>query len=109
MLNNLLKKFTLTSSLPSLGGRHIKFKHVHFGGTCPTTFIIYANQDKKIPNNFKKYLENSFRSTLGLESIQLKLIFRKGKNPFDGKKNKLTERQLKKRQRLIKHKKRGKN
>ena len=109
MLNNLLKKFTLASSPPALGGRQIKFKHVHFGGTCPTTFIVYANQDKKIPNNFKKYLENSFRSNLGLESIQLKLIFRKGKNPFDGKKNKLTERQLKKRQRLIKHKKRGKN
>ncbi len=109
MLNNLLKKFTLASSPPALGGRQIKFKHVHFGGTCPTTFIIYANQDKKIPNNYKKYLENSFRSNLGLESIQLKLIFRKGKNPFDGKKNKLTERQLKKRQRLIKHKKKGKN
>ena len=109
MLNNLLKKFTLASSPPALSGRQIKFKHIHFGGTCPTTFIIHANQDKKIPNNYKKYLENSFRSSLGLESIQLKLIFRKGKNPFDDKKNKLTERQLKKRQRLIKHNKKGKN
>jgi len=109
MLNNLLRKFILASSPPALGGRQIKFKHVHFGGTCPTTLIIHANQDKKIPNNYKKYLENSFRSSLGLESIQLKLIFRKAENPYDGKKNKLTERQLKKRQRLIKHNKKGKN
>ena len=107
MLNNLLKKFTIANSPPTLMGRQIKFKHIHFGGTCPTTLIIYANQDKKIPNNYKKYLENSFRLSLGLKSIQLKLIFRKADNPFDGKKNKLTERQLKKRQRLIKHNKKA--
>ena len=107
MLNNLLKKFIIANSPPTLMGRQIKFKHIHFGGTCPTTLIIYANQDKKIPNNNKKYLENSFRSSLGLKSIQLKLIFRKADNPFDGKKNKLTERQLKKRQRLIKHNKKA--
>ena len=107
MLNNLLKKFTIANSPPTLMGRQIKFKHIHFGGTCPTTLIIYANQDKKIPNNYKKYLENSFRLSLGLQSIQLKLIFRKADNPFDGKKNKLTERQLKKRQRLIKHNKKA--
>tara|TARA_Y100000996_G_scaffold879_1_gene795 strand:+ start:1404 stop:2783 length:1380 start_codon:yes stop_codon:yes gene_type:complete len=107
MLNNLLKKFIIANSPPTLMGRQIKFKHIHFGGTCPTTLIIYANQDKKIPNNYKKYLENSFRSSLGLKSIQLKLIFRKADNPFDGKKNKLTERQLKKRQRLIKHNKKA--
>ena len=107
MLNNLLKKFTIANSPPTLMGRQIKFKHIHFGGTCPTTLIIYANQDKKIPNNYKKYLENSFRLSLGLQSIQLKLIFRKADNPFDGKKNQLTERQLKKRHRLIKHNKKA--
>ena len=107
MLNNLLKKFTIANSPPTLMGRQIKFKHIHFGGTCPTTLIIYANQDKKIPNNYKKYLENSFRLSLGLKSIQLKLIFRKADNPFDGKKNQLTERQLKKRHRLIKHNKKA--
>jgi len=71
--------------------------------------IINSNQDKKIPNNYKKYLENCFRKELNLKSIQLKLIFRKSTNPFEGKKNKLTDRQEKKRQRLIKHKKKSKN
>ena len=87
---------------------YLKFKHVHFGGICPTTLIIHSNQDKKIPNNYKKYLENSFRSNLGLSSIQLRLIFRKADNPYEGKKNKLTERQIKKRHRLVKHNKKQK-
>ena len=108
MLNSLLKKFISLSAPPALRGWQLKFKLVHFGGTCPTTLIIHANQDKKIPNNYKKYLENSFRSKLGLESIQLKLLFRKADNPYEGNKNKLTDRQIKKRQRLIKHNKKTK-
>ena len=107
-LNNLLSKFTSMSAPPAVGGRQLKFKHVHFGGTRPTTLIIHSNQDKKIPNNYKKYLENSFRSSLGLLSIQLRLIFRKADNPYNNKTNKLTERQIKKRQRLIKHNKKVK-
>ena len=108
MLNKLLEKFVNASSPPAISGRQLKFKHVHFGGTHPTTLIINSNQDKKIPKNYKKYLENSFRSELGLKSIQLKIIFRKSLNPYEGKKNKLSERQLKKRQRLIKHAKKSK-
>mgnify|MGYP001364003425 FL=1 len=107
-LNNLLKKFISLSAPPASGGRQLKFKHVHFAGTCPTTLIVHANQDKKIPSNYKKYLENCFRSNLGLSSIQLKLIFRKADNPYEGKKNKLSERQIKKRKRLIKHNKKPK-
>ena len=107
-LNNLLRKFVSMSAPPAVGGRQLKFKHVHFGGTRPTTLIIHSNHDKKIPNNYKKYLENSFRSSLGLLSVQLRLIFRKADNPFDNKINKLTERQIKKRKRLIKHNKKAK-
>ena len=109
MLNRLLENFVNKNAPPSVSGRPIKFKHVHFGGTYPTTFIVHSNQDKKIPSNYKKYLENSFRSELGLKSVQLKIIFRKSENPFEGKKNKLSDRQVKKRQRLIKHIKKTKN
>ena len=107
-LNNLLRQFVSSSAPPASGGRQLKFKHVHFAGTCPTTLVIHSNQDKKIPSNYKKYLENCFRSNLGLSSIQLKLIFRKADNPYEGKKNKLSERQVKKRKRLIKHNKKSK-
>jgi GTP-binding protein len=102
-LNKLLEKFISQSAPPSVNGRQLKLKHVHFGGINPTTLVIHSNQDKKIPQNYKKYLENSFRSSLKLQSIQLKLIFRKSENPFENKVNKLTERQIKKRQRMMKH------
>ena len=102
-LNKLLEKFTTQSAPPSVNGRQLKLKHIHFGGINPTTLVIHSNQDEKIPQNYKKYLENSFRSSLKLQSIQLKLIFRKSDNPFENKVNKLTDRQIKKRQRMMKH------
>ena len=69
-LNKLLNKFVTQSAPPSVGGRQLKLKHIHFAGINPTTLVIHSNQDKKIPQNYKKYLENSFRSALKLESIQ---------------------------------------
>jgi len=102
-LNKKLNKFIERSAPPSVSGRQLKLRYVHFGGTLPTTLIIHSNQDKKIPSNYRKYLENSFREELSLKSIQLKIIFRKSDNPFKEKTNKLTERQIKKKKRLMKH------
>ena len=62
--------------------------------------MIHASQDKKLPANYKKYIYNSFKKYLDLKSIQLKIIFRKSDNPYKGK-NTLTERQIKKRKRLL--------
>ena len=102
-LNKLLKKFTSSINPPSVSGRQVKMRYVHFGGIHPTKLIIHSNVSSKIPSNFKQYLINSFRDELNLKSIELKINFKKGENPYDGKKNKLTSRQIKKKKRLIKY------
>jgi len=107
-LNKLLKKFTSSINLPSVSGRQIKMRYVHFGGIHPTKLIIHSNVSSKIPSNFKKYLINSFRDELNLKSIDLKLNFKKGENPYDGRKNKLTSRQIKKKKRLVKYTRKSK-
>ena len=107
-LNKLLKKFTSLINLPSVSGRQVKMRYVHFGGIHPTQLIIHSNVSSKIPSNFKQYLINSFRDELNLNSIELKINFKKVENPYDGKKNKLTSRQIKKKKRLIKYTKKSK-
>ena len=94
--------------MPSVAGRPVKMRYIHFGGIYPTKLIIHANVSTKIPANFKRYLINSFREELSLKSIGLNLIFKKGENPFEGKKNDLTARQIKKKKRLVKHVKKSK-
>ena len=107
-LNKLLLKFTNSTNTPSISGRQIKMRYVHFGGIHPTKFIIHSNVSSKIPSNYKRYLINSFREELNLQGVELSIIFKKGDNPFDGKKNELSTRQIKKKKRLIKHVKKSK-
>ena len=108
MLNKLLEKFTLATNTPSVGGRPVKMRYIHFGGIYPTKFIIHSNISSKIPANYRRYLINSFREALNLKSVELNLIFKKGDNPYEGKKNELTSRQIKKKKRLVKHVKKNK-
>ena len=107
-LNKLLQKFSNATNMPSVAGRPLKMRYIHFGGIYPTKLIIHSNVSSKIPANFKRYLINSFREELSLKSIGLNLIFKKGENPFEGKKNDLTARQIKKKKRLVKHVKKTK-
>ena len=99
-LNRILKRVIEERSPPSVSGKSLKFRYIHFAGINPTTLVIHASQDKKLPANYKKYIYNSFKKYLDLQSIQLKIIFRKSDNPYKGK-NTLTERQIKKRKRLL--------
>ena len=107
-LNKLLAKFTNSTNTPNVSGRQIKMRYVHFGGIHPTKFIIHSNISSKIPSNYKRYLINSFREELNLKSVELNIIFKKGDNPFEGKVNKLSPRQIKKKQRLVKYTKKNK-
>ena len=99
-LNRILKRVVEERSPPSVSGKLLKFRYIHFAGINPTTLVIHSSQDKKLPANYKKYIYNSFKKYLDLKSIQLKIIFRKSDNPYKGK-NTLTERQIKKRKRLL--------
>ena len=106
-LNRILKRVIEERSPPSVSGKSLKFKYIHFAGINPTTLVIQSSQDKKLPANYKKYIYNSFKKYLDLKSIQLKIIFRKSDNPYKGK-NTLTDRQIKKRKRLLSFVKKGK-
>ena len=106
-LNKILKRVVEERSPPSVAGKSLKFRYIHFAGINPTTLVIHASQDKKLPANYKKYIYNSFKKYLDLKSIQLKIIFRKSDNPYKGK-NTLTDRQIKKRKRLLSFVKKGK-
>ena len=106
-LNKILKRVVEERSPPSVSGKSLKFRYIHFAGINPTTLVIHASQDKKVPANYKKYIYNSFKKHLELKSIQLKIIFRKPDNPYKDK-NTLTDRQFKKRKRLLSFVKKGK-
>jgi len=89
-------------------GRRIKLKYVHLGGTHPPRLVFFGNQCDKLPDSYKRYLSNYFRKALNLMDIPLPLSFKSPENPYSGKKNKLTPRQVRRRKRMMKHVKKKK-
>ena len=85
------------------GGRRIKLRYAHSGGTAPPVVVIHGNQVEALPEAYRTYLESGFREALHLEGTPIRLEFRQGDNPYADRKNKLTPRQIKRRARLVSH------
>ena len=93
---------------PLVGGRRIKLKYAHQGGRNPPVVVIHGVQTDSLPGAYKRYLMNYFRVQLRLKGTPIRLVFKSPENPFQGVKNQLSDRQLKKRKRLIDFTKRKK-
>jgi len=80
-----------------------KLRYAHSGGMFPTRIVIHGSRTKQIAEQYRRYLVNSFRRDFDLTGIPVKLVFRESDNPYAGRRNPLTPRQVQKRQRLKRH------
>lgn len=96
ILQEAVKKY----APPQVHAQRIKLRMAHFGGHNPPTIIIHGNQTEHLPMNYQRYLEKYFREALNLVGTPVRLQFKTSKNPFEGKKNVLTNRQIAKKRRL---------
>ncbi len=108
-LTRLLQLLTNKHPPPLVNGRRIKLRYAHAGGQNPPIIVIHGNQLDSIPEHYKRYLSKAFTEQLSLIGTPLKLEFKDNFNPFKDKKNQLTDRQVRHKQRLMKRvKRRGK-
>jgi len=88
---------------PLVRGRRIKLSYAHQGGRNPPVIVVHGNQTERLPDAYRRYLVNRFRKLFHLQGTPVRLVFKTSKNPFKGRRNKLTPRQQRKRERLMKH------
>jgi GTP-binding protein len=93
---------------PLVRGRRIKLRYAHQGGRNPPIVVIHGNQTQHVPDAYRRYLENHFRRVFRLDGTPMRIEFRTEENPFAGRRNELTPRQQRKRQRLTRNKRRSK-
>jgi len=93
---------------PLVRGHAPKLRFAHPGGSNPPTIVIHGSRTKHIAPAYRRYLENFFRKRFRLEGTPVRIEFRDGENPYAGKKNVLTEGQMRKRQRMIREMKKRK-
>jgi len=88
---------------PLVRGRRIKLRYAHQGGRNPPVIIIHGTQAERTPEDYRRFLGNSFRQAFDLRGTPVKVEFRSEANPFAGRRNPLTPRQVKSRKRLMRH------
>ena len=106
-VNKALEIACETNPPPSVRGHVSKLRYVHPGGENPPTFVVHGTRLKDLPESYKRYLENFFRKRFKLVGTPVRMLFREGANPYEGKKNELTDRQVARKRRLMRHVKRG--
>ena len=99
-LTRILQQLVEEHQPPLVHGRRIKLRYAHQGGRNPPIIVIHGNQTEALPAPYKRYMINRFRETLNLHGTPIRLELKSGDNPYEGKKNTLTPRQRKKRERL---------
>lgn len=108
-LTQILQDATTAHLPPMVGGRRIKLRFAHLGGHNPPIIVIHGNQTEKVPNSYKRYLENEFRKVFKLEGTPVRVEFKQNSNPYAGRSNNLSEAHQERRRRQIqKFKKRDK-
>ncbi|HKR35029.1 MAG TPA: ribosome biogenesis GTPase Der [Steroidobacteraceae bacterium] len=91
---------------PLVRGRRIKLRYAHQGGRNPPIIVVHGNQVQHVPDAYRRYLANLFRKHFRLEGAPVRVEFRADENPFKGRRNPLTPRQVRSRKRLMKRVKR---
>jgi GTP-binding protein len=102
-LTRILEDAVFDHPPPMINGRRIKLRYAHAGGQNPPLIVIHGNQTGKVPNSYQRYLEKTFRKALDLEGTPVRIEFRGNENPYADKRNKLTQRQVQRKRRLMAH------
>lgn len=107
-LTRILEDAVKEHQPPLVRGRRIKLRYAHLGGHNPPIIVIHGNLTADLPGHYQRYLEKTFRKVLDLQGTPIKIELRSSENPFAGRKNKLTQRQISKKRRLMRHVKKKK-
>lgn len=81
-----------------------KPKYAHQGGRNPPVIVVHGNHLEGIGDDYKRYLENLFRTAFNLQGTPLRVDFKANYNPFEARKPKqLTQREANKARRERRH------
>ena len=107
-LTRILEGAVFDHQPPMINGRRIKLRYAHAGGQNPPLIVIHGNQTGKVPVSYARYLEKIYRRELDLVGTPVRIEFRTSENPYADKRNKLTQRQVQRKRRMMAHVKKNK-
>jgi GTP-binding protein len=102
-INKILRLAVMAHNPPLVNGRRVKLRYAHVGGHNPPLIIIHGNQVNSLTDTYRRFLEGTYQKRLQLVGTPVRIQFKNSENPFRDKKNVLTDSQLRKKKRLMRH------
>jgi GTPase len=68
---------------PLAAGRRPRLRYITQANIRPPTFALFASKPSELPDSYRRYLVNDLRGVFDLPGTPIRLMLRRGKNPFD--------------------------
>jgi GTPase len=69
---------------PLVAGRRLRLRYMTQVNTRPPSFALFASKPEELPDAYRRYLINALRDNFALPGTPIRLMLRKGKNPYEG-------------------------
>lgn len=70
---------------PLVQGRRIKLRYMTQVKSRPPTFALWTSLPEDLPEAYTRYLINGLRETFDLAGVPIRILLRKGRNPYAGR------------------------
>ncbi|HUT50282.1 MAG TPA: ribosome biogenesis GTPase Der [Alphaproteobacteria bacterium] len=81
-LNRWLSDMIERHPPPMAKGRRLRLRYLTQVNTRPPSFAIFVSRPVELPGAYRRYLVNGLRDAFGLDGVPIRLMMRKGKNPY---------------------------
>jgi GTP-binding protein len=68
---------------PLIAGRRLRLRYMTQVNTRPPSFALFASKPAELPASYRRYLVNALRQEFDLPGTPIRIMLRKGKNPYD--------------------------
>jgi GTP-binding protein len=67
---------------PVVGARRLRLRYITQVNTRPPTFALFASKPGELADSYRRFLVNSLRQDFDLPGTPIRLMLRKGENPY---------------------------
>ena len=81
-LNRWLEEAQSRNPPPLVSGRRLRLRYMTQANIRPPTFALFASKPGDLPDSYRRYLVNQLRASFDLPGVPIRMMLRKGKNPY---------------------------
>jgi GTP-binding protein len=67
---------------PLVSGRRLRLRYMTQANIRPPTFALFSSKPGDLPDSYRRYLVNLMRADFDLPGVPIRVMLRKGKNPY---------------------------